>query len=247
MLEKFLQELEQGKQRFRKLELDNVSLKGVDATDASWTECTFTDVDFSYAMLYGLKAVRCTFINCRFVNTRLSDAVFEQCTFFKQDTSCTFEHTDLRNARFVECDMRMATFANARLFKAEFEKTNATGASFLRAEFGNVVKIVESVFRLTDLRDADLKGCDLHKTSFEQADLRNARLNESNLTECSFAGANTAHTLITGADMRGANIAQLDVRSLDFTGVTMYVEQGRVLLESIGITLVDRDSGEQTF
>jgi uncharacterized protein YjbI with pentapeptide repeats len=174
----------------------------------------------------------------------MSDAEFENSIFYEAEKPCIFNHADLSATKFVECDIRLAIFEQTRLFRATFLKTNATGANFYRAQLSVIAQIVECIFRLADLRDADLRNCDLHKTSFEQADLRNARLNDSNLTECDFAGVIAHHMQITGADLRGANIAQLNLCEHDFTRVTIYEEQGRILLENAGLLLENRESRE---
>lgn len=236
----FLQQIDQGKRRFQGIVIDDMDCSESEIYELELRDCVFRNVNFRGAVLEGLQTQDCTFTTCNFSHAKLMESQFTHTSFYQLSAECTFYEADCRLCKFEECDIRLANFEQARLFRSVFYKTNATGANFFRADFNLAAEFVDCNFRMVDLRDAQLANCDLHKTIFEQADLRDANLTKCNLTACDFAGARIAHLKIQEADLRGANIAGFDIRTLDFTGVTIYDEQGKVLLENAGINLVAR-------
>lgn len=236
----FISQVAAGKKRFRNLEITDLDCSGLDALELELHHCSFRNVRWHNALLEGLHSVDSTFSNCDFSRAHLSESIFERTSFYGMSGECIFSHADLTLVQFLESDLRMANFEKTRLFQSKFIKSNATGANFSAANFRRVATIVDCNFRMVDLRDADLRDCDLHKTIFEQADLSESNFERCNLTECDFAGANLIHLQIKGADLRGANITAFDVRATDFTDVTIYEAQAKVLLENLGITLVEQ-------
>jgi fluoroquinolone resistance protein len=235
----FLEAVAEGKHRFRNLDIHNEDLTGIDATDLQLNNCRFFKTIWRGAVLEGINAQNCQFIACDFSRAHLSEAKFLRSRFYELSGECNFSYADLSSSSFIEADIRLANFEKALLFGAKFEEANATGASFVKVSFKRSVTIIRSIFSMADLRDADLRACDLHKTVFEQADLRDALLNDCNLSECDFAGANVLQMQITGADLRGANISSFDLQKMNFQGVKLYESQLRVLIENLGITIVE--------
>jgi fluoroquinolone resistance protein len=235
----FLEAVREGKRRFRNLKIQDEDLADLDATDLQLSGCRFYKTSWRGATLEAMNAQNCQFIACDFSRAHLSEAKFMRTSFYELAGECNFSFADLSSSSFIEVDIRLANFDKAQLFGAKFEDVNATGANFAKAGFKRSVSITRSVFRMVDLRDADLRTCDLHKTTFEQADLRDALLTNCNLSECDFAGANVIQMQMTGADLRGANISSFDLQTMNFHGVKLYESQLRVLIENLGITIVE--------
>lgn len=234
-----LKRIENGETAFLKLDVDELDLRDIEATDLSFRQCTFAKVDFGNAYLEGMTCSDCKFVDCSFVGAVLEDSRFLRSSFYQLNQACVFARADLRFSAFEGCDVRLCSFQYGRLLKSTWKETNATGADFFRADFGRAVVINDCHFRMTDLREADLRGCDLSKTDFEQANLENAKLQEANLSSCNFAGSNLRYAVLKGADCRGANISSFDIRTMDLTDVKIYQSQGKVLLENAGLALFD--------
>ncbi len=75
-----------------------------DVSDTSFVGCTFTKVDFYWAILYRAKFLSCTFEDVNFSGANLTETIFTKCRFSR----CRFGRdsfgadTDLSTAQFIE-------------------------------------------------------------------------------------------------------------------------------------------------
>lgn len=233
----FTARLKAGTREFKHIEIADIDLSNGEYPDLRFTGCTFVNVDFSGSMLEGLHATDCRFFRCRFISTNLDDAVFKQTTFYRLDEDCNFARATVRFSKWQECDVRLCSFQYAKLLRTQFDRVNAMGANFYRADFAGAMTMKQCNLRMADLRDADLRECVLSKTIFEQANLQEANLTEADVTGCDFAGANLRFTKLRGVDARGANTGEFDIHTMDLTGVKLYKTQAKNLLEKAGLLL----------
>jgi hypothetical protein len=86
-------------------------------------------------------------------------------------TRFIFDHTDLTEARIVECGLERASFVYALLWKAKLYKTNLRGADFTEAALWG------TDFNGSDLRETRLLTQKVDKdTSFANTDLTDAQI-----------------------------------------------------------------------
>jgi len=135
---------------------------------------------------------KCTFMNCTFTNSDLSDAVF---------IACEFRRCDLSLVKVVNTAFRVVKFQDCKILGVRFEVCN----NFLLAlEFENCNLDLTSFYKLR-IRGTIFRSCSLH-----EADLTEADLTQSVFEYCDLAGATFGHTILEGADFTTAGNFSID-------------------------------------
>lgn len=124
---------------------------------------------------------------------------------------------DLQGADLSGADFRGARLRGVNLSRATFRGTKLEGASMnqailryadLRWSGLNQLDLSQSIFELSDLRDANLSGANLRDTYLTGADLSGANFREANLSEANLNEAN-----LSGANLSGAKISLSQILS----------------------------------
>ena len=98
----------------------------------------FTRKDFTLKRLAIGEYDQCTFINCNFENSDISNCVFIDCDFEGCNLSNTLtKHTSFQEVRFVECKMIGVKFneCNDFLIALNFKSCQLNLSSFYRCWF----------------------------------------------------------------------------------------------------------------
>jgi len=77
------------------------------------------------------------------------------------------------------------------------------------------------LYKLTHLRDADLRGADLHDADLSGANLRGADLHDANLRGANLRGADLRGAYLRGANLSGANLRDADLRGANLSGTDL--------------------------
>lgn len=242
--EAFLSRLNDGAD-FSRIALHDMDLSQAEAQDLVLRQCTFVNVDLSDVDWNGLKCLSSKFINCRFTEANLENAVFDNCSFFHPESSngSQFLRANLRSTTFKKCDLSMCVFDGADLFRVSIEESTAVGAKFYRAKFDQAAKLTQNKLRYADLRGAQLAKCNVSQNDLAWAALDEADFTQADLMGCDLGGASTRYTKFAGADLRGAMLTSFDIRSLDIQGAKILESQMRRLLENCELIIFPDHDG----
>ena len=169
------------------------------------------DVHLRYAQAYGVFLP-----NAHMLHANLQGAFLSQA--------------DLRGADLGQSDLRYAVLDQARMYRANLDRSNLDGADLRRADL-RAVNLSHSSLHDTILEDARLEGASLYTsrldgailirtnlqktdlrdaymagTHMDHADLRNAYLWSVTLTGADLGGAQLDGAILIDADLRGANL-----------------------------------------
>ncbi len=229
-------------------ELGDVAWADLDGEGARFSRCSFAGVHATNALLSGASFTGCHFSGARFSHAELNEAVFEECQFTSRDdkaVGCSFAFSNLRDARFVKCDLSLCTFDRSGLFSVVMDQCVLRGARFAKADFSHAYsrKLVTTRatfrhcnFELADLSEARLPGCDFTACRFREADLGAADLTDAVLRDCDLFQAIVTGTKLEGADLRGAEISGLNLLEVaSFARIKIDQGQQHALLSAMGV------------
>jgi len=136
----------------------------------------FKYLDFSVNKMTADEYDNCTFINCIFAKTNLSNISFADCVFDNCDLSMSkLTNTTLRDVRFKACKMLGLHFedSNPFLFSVNFESCQLSLSSFYKCA----------------LKNMSFNECHLNEVDFTESDLNSSVFNECDLTGAIFENA----------------------------------------------------------
>ena len=206
----------------------------------------FEATDFSQQDLAGCRFEDCAFIDVRFRSADLNAAEFHGCEFFRPDpvATCDFSFANLREARFVQCDLTTAVFERCRCFGIELDRCNAQGCDFNLADtslgLSTTNAYASATFTDCNLAYSDFTGVDLSECRLTGCRLIHAIFNEANLTRADLGGSDLSNfearfVELAGVDLRGATFNNINLREVDLTGAKVTPDQVLMLLEPLGI------------
>jgi uncharacterized protein YjbI with pentapeptide repeats/lysophospholipase L1-like esterase len=197
------------------------SLKNSKFSGAIIGLCNLKGIDFSTIKISdSYKTSTTSFRNCNMQNSIFSqndmlgvDFTSKYFTKSAGEYMYTLPGSDMRNASFIDVDLRKTFFS---LFADGVELDFKTPE--IRAEVRNslAVKLDFTKFINADLRDnnmsylnmrnAEITGSDLTNVSFKNSDLSFSVIKESNLTNVDLEGANLEGVIIKNTELEGANL-----------------------------------------
>jgi uncharacterized protein YjbI with pentapeptide repeats len=152
----------------------------------------FTGLDFTLKALEKGEYENCTFRNCNFAETTLSDVIFTECTF----EGCDFSMTKVGGASF-----RTVIFRNCKQLGVRFDECSKLLLSFT---FENCILNFASFYKLK-LKGTRFLGCKLQETDFTETDLTKAIFHD-----CNLQGSTFDRTILNEADLRTASNFSID-------------------------------------
>jgi fluoroquinolone resistance protein len=144
-------------------------------------EKTYDKGNFTVNPLRPGEYENCTFLNCDFSNTKLSEIKLISCSFFNCNLSLVqLNGTILRDVSFKDCKMLGLLFYTCNDFglAVNFDTCNLNHSSFYNR------KIRKTTFKNSKLEDVDLTS-----SSFDGCDLTNAKFENSIIEKVDFRGA----------------------------------------------------------
>jgi len=143
----------------------------------------------------------CSFNQCDFTGLNCIDLVFEECEFI----DCDFSGAHLNQTAF-----RQVSFQRSKLIGLNFEALNTFGLALsfnkcildYSSFFG--LKIAQTVFSESSLKECDFTGADLRKATFNNSNLSGAIFDRTNLQKADFSDShgyvlNPANNQVKGA------------------------------------------------
>lgn len=153
---------------------------------------TIKNKDFSTEMPAKTEYENCTFLNCVFAESNLSDFAFQECRF---------EDCDLSNAVIGGVAFRSVTFKNCKLLGLHFDECNPF---LLEFTFDNCLLNLASFYQLK-IKKTHFQNCILQETDFAETDLT-----ASVFHNCDLSGAMFSNTILDKADFRTSSNYSID-------------------------------------
>jgi fluoroquinolone resistance protein len=233
------------------IEFAEVNWSGFDAEDLcelQFDHCTFESNSYRDVKFETAQFTDCAFIACGFDSASIKETKFDGCVFYDKETerNCSFKFTQFDDVSFKHCDLTMANFSRANLYRATLSQCPATGIDFSYAsachQVGNTVMLADAWINdcnmsYADFRGANFNDCDLSSNRFSHSVLDHASFENTLLNDSDFHAVTAEGLSIKGADLRDAQISGLDIRAIDMTGVRINDYQQRILLEAIGLII----------
>jgi len=152
----------------------------------------FDKIDFTAGILHKGEYEGCVFTGCNF-----SGATLAGCSF----VSCTFDGCNLSMAKLAGTALREVQFKNCKMLGLRFDECNDFGLS---VSFDRCI-LDHSSFYQAKLKKTVFKDTQLHEADFTEADLSASVWNG-----CDLAGAVFDRTLLEKADFRTAYNYSID-------------------------------------
>lgn len=144
----------------------------------------FEGVDFTEQRLEKGEYENCSFNNCFFAHTDLSEVSF---------TECSLENCDLSMAKLTHTSFRDVTFSDCKLLGLRFDECNPFLLAFT---FESCILNFSSFFRLK-----------LKKTLFRDCRMQEVELVEADLSQAVFAGCDLSGTVFGKTVLEGADLS----------------------------------------
>jgi fluoroquinolone resistance protein len=92
--------------------LSDIDWRDFDGEGGRFIDCHFQEAQFGGTNFGSVTFSRCRFTRCRFSHADLRDSVFDECQFLEPaDTAgCGFAFSDLRQAKFIRCNLSFCEF-----------------------------------------------------------------------------------------------------------------------------------------
>ena len=159
----------------------------------------------------------------------LSGADFTGCDL----RDCDMQDGNFHNAVFYSCNLQNARMARGKFSRADFRGADLTGADMIdadltKADLRQGAKIIaqdtttkeklptldgKTVFKGTDLENADLSDVRAAHVDLSQSNLANARMSHVDLSQANLENSNMAHV-----DLSQANLEQSRLSGVILTG-----------------------------
>jgi uncharacterized protein YjbI with pentapeptide repeats len=152
----------------------------------------FKGKDYTQKPLDLAEYENCSFTDCNFSGTDLSDIFF---------VDCVFESCDLSNAKLNETAFRTVRFKHCKLLGLHFDDCNA----FLLSLGFDTCVLNYSIFFKLKLKNTHFENCRLEEVDFTETDLSNAIFGQCDLQKAVFENTN-----LQGADLRTAYNFSID-------------------------------------
>lgn len=146
---------------------------------------SFSKIDFTKQDL-AKEYESCTFLECNFEGTSLSQIQFVECEFHQCNLSTAkISGTGWKQVAFKECKMLGLHFeqSNPFLLELAFENCVLNYSCFYK------LKLKSTCFLHCQLEEVDFSEADLHKSIFTGSTLTLATFDQTNLTEADFSEA----------------------------------------------------------
>ena len=183
-------------------------------------DAEYQGIDYTKIHLEVGEYSTCTFLNCTFSNTDLSNFDFEECVFRDCDFSLAkINNTSFREVKFVSCKLLGLHFDDCRkfLFAVSFEGCQLNLSSFFKVNLKNTLFV----------------NCSLKEVDFTEANLTSSLLDN-----CDLLGATFDHTVLEKSDFRSSHnysinpeINRLKSAKFSLLGVVGLLDKYHIVVE----------------
>lgn len=171
-----------------------------------------------------------TFEDCEFNHCNFSSAKILRCRF----NNCTFNH----------CNLAVADVTDSRFYEIYFNECKLSGIDWTRAVWPEFNPDFELHFKKCLLNNASFFSLKLNNLNMEEcrlidADFRESDLSGSVLTGCDFAGSLFNNTILRYVDFTDSWDYNINILNNTVARAKFSRLEALILLESLGIELVD--------
>lgn len=154
--------------------------------ESLFEDLQFTEKNFTQDPLPKGKYDYCTFLNCDFTNSNISNITFIECKFENCDFSLvTSKNTAFRDIQFINCKLLGFNFNDCT---ESFLAFHCYDCQLNLASFTEL-KIKNTTFKNCSLHEADFSDADLTESIFDDCDLSRAIFDNSILEKVDFRTA----------------------------------------------------------
>lgn len=133
----------------------------------------------------------------------LTPGRYESCTF----RNCLFTNSSLSQIQFVDCIFSSCDLSNVKVFDTAFKKVRFSGSKLTGIQFNRVHEFMFSVeFDQCNLQLCSFTGMNLKKTNFSKCLLREADFRQTDLTESVFDECNLLQALFDNTNLHKADL-----------------------------------------
>ena len=163
-----------------------------------YENCVFKNCDFSGSSLRQIGFIRCEFIDCNLSTAHIVGTQLQECLFFESKLlglqfencdsfgfSVQFDHTQLDDSSFYQCDLRNSGFSESNLVHVDFTEANLEGIDL---DFCNLSR---SIFE-----DTNLKSANLYSATNYQIDPNRNQIKKAVFSKEGLSGLLEKHQLI---------------------------------------------------
>ncbi|MCP3967235.1 MAG: pentapeptide repeat-containing protein [Lentisphaerae bacterium] len=157
-----------------------------DFADSIYEDETFKQINAT-GLVFGKKEFfGCTFKNCDFSKSNLTNAVFEDCTFNSCNLSlCNVLNTSFRMIEFKHCKLTGIDFCDVNTFSLDIKFYNSR---VQMCSFSDL-DLKGGCFKFCQIFESDFFGTNLQKVSFQNSDLAQSKFQDVNLEKANLKGA----------------------------------------------------------
>jgi len=185
------------------------------------------------------------FSNITDVSKRIINKEFEECTF----KNCDFSETTVSDCKFIDChfikcNLSLVDFSGTRLIDVFFEECKIIGVDWTNVQWPEVKLsspvtfynciLNDSTFFGLNLEELNLENCKLHDVDFREGVFR-----EANFQYCDFTNSLFNNTDLTGSNFIEAINYRIDILFNEIKRCQFTSTEAIRLLDSLGIELVD--------
>lgn len=209
----------------------------------------FTDQQFSQQDLSDCIFNNCEFSGCNFRACDLSRTEFTRCQFNDAGAEhpADFSQANLKEARFVDCNLTVVDFIRVRGYDLTFDHCQMQGSDLSKADFRLPIGSTELAsltindcnFSYGNLANTYLSGCTLTNSRCLEACFDYCDLSDADLSGSELHNINAVGLSIHGADLRGCSFNNINPREINLEGVRIYFSQLAALLEPLGVIVED--------
>ncbi|NDL61615.1 Qnr family pentapeptide repeat protein [Acerihabitans arboris] len=205
---------------------------------------------FTHDRFTGAAVENCTFLDCDFSGSDLTETRFIDCQFYDHESQigCNFSHATLKDASFRTCDLTMNNLRNINALGIEIRECRAQGADFRGASFMNRISsrswfcsayIIKNNLSYTNFSKVILEKCELWENRWNGANVLGATFCGSDLSGGEFSSFDWQTANFTQCDLTNSALGELDVRSTNLEGAKLDADQVSELMGRLGIIVVN--------
>lgn len=182
---------------------------------------------FSEAIIDTLYIERKSFNNCDFSSSDFTDVeIVHGCVF----NECNFASSKLNGVKFSSCAFLGCRFKYATFFATVFDECKMTGSAFEGSDC-ELMQINGGDWSFCQLRYLSFCKQSFENIRFYEADLSGTKFRKCNIIGCEFNNTIAENLSFDCCDLRGSDINGMDLRTVDFKGSKVDLQQCVLIAE----------------
>lgn len=208
------------------INLDYVSLRRSNLTDADLSETSFDDADLTGSNLEGVNLKNSSLQNTELLGVYMSEATITNANLGGANLSrSVIMEADLSDAYLDNADLSQAKLRNTTLQDARLGSADLSNGKMREANLSGISSSIPDLsgatFRGGNLSEADLQSANISKVTLDNADISDANLSNASLRGSSFDGADLSNTNLEDADLSKAVLKNTNLSKASLLGAIL--------------------------